>query len=80
MYDIRTAIIAIMFIFNHDLILHGINSWGIAILIFTMACIGNFAFAAATQGWFTHKNAWYELPVLLAIPFKMSLNGVGTKR
>ncbi len=71
LYDIRTALIAIMFIFNHDLILHGINSWSIAILIFTMACIGNFAFAAATQGWFTHKNAWYEFPILLSIPILM---------
>jgi TRAP-type uncharacterized transport system fused permease subunit len=71
LYDIRTALIAFMFIFNHDLILHGINSWSIAILIFAMACIGNFAFAAATQGWFTHKNAWYELPILLTIPFIM---------
>jgi TRAP transporter 4TM/12TM fusion protein len=71
LYDIRTALIAIMFIFNHDLILHGINSWSIAILIFTMACIGNFAFAAATQGWFTYKNVWYELPILLSIPLIM---------
>ncbi|MDT8395348.1 MAG: TRAP transporter permease [bacterium] len=71
LYDIRTALIAIMFIFNHDLILDGINSWSIAILIFVMACVGNFAFAAATQGWFTHKNAWYELPVLLSIPLIM---------
>jgi TRAP transporter 4TM/12TM fusion protein len=67
MYDIRTALIAIMFIFNHDLILYNINSWGLAILIFTMACVGNFAFAAATQGWFTHKNSWFELPFFLLV-------------
>ncbi|MGD8353487.1 MAG: TRAP transporter permease [Pseudomonadota bacterium] len=71
LYDIRTAIIAIMFIFNHDLILDGIDSWGIAILIFIMACIGNFSFAAATQGWFTHRNEWYEIPLMLAVTFIM---------
>ena len=86
MYDIRTAMIAIMFIFNHDLILHGINSWGMAILIFAMACVGNFAFAASTQGWFTHKNIWYEIPFFLLVTFLMmqpgyaaSITGIGNK-
>jgi TRAP transporter 4TM/12TM fusion protein len=71
LYDIRTALIAFMFIFNHDLILHNINNWGIAILIFSMACIGNFSFAAATQGWFVCRNRWYEIPFLLIVPFIM---------
>ena len=76
LYDIRTAIIAFMFIFNHDLILHNINSWGLAILIFTMACIGNFSFAAATLGWFISKNKWYEVPILLAVTFIMMQPGI----
>jgi TRAP transporter 4TM/12TM fusion protein len=71
MYDIRTAIIAFMFIFNHDLILHNINSWGLAVLIFSMACIGNFAFASATQGWFICRNRWYEIPFMLLVTFIM---------
>lgn len=69
MYDIRTAMIAFMFIFNHDLILDNINSWWLAGLIFIMACVGNFAFASATQGWLMHKNRWYELPFLLLVTF-----------
>ena len=76
MYDIRTAMIAFMFIFNHDLILHNINSWGLAILIFSMACIGNFAFAAATQGWFVCRNRWYEIPFMLMVTFIMMQPGV----
>jgi len=75
LYDIRTAMIAFMFIFNHDLILHNINSWGLAILIFLTACIGNFAFASATQGWFTHRNAWYEVPFFLLVAFVMMQPG-----
>ena len=71
LYDIRTAMIAFMFIFNHDLILHNINSWGLAILIFSMACIGNFSFAAATQGWFICRNRWYEIPFMLFVAFVM---------
>jgi TRAP-type uncharacterized transport system fused permease subunit len=67
MYDIRTAILPFMFIFNSDLILHNINSWPQGLLIFAMACVGNFAFASATQGWFVAKNRFYELPLFLAV-------------
>jgi TRAP transporter 4TM/12TM fusion protein len=77
LYDIRTALIAFMFIFNYDLILHNINSWGLGLLIFVMACIGNFAFASGTQGWVTWKNKWYEIPfLLLVVPFLMMQPGV----
>ena len=67
MYDIRTAILPFMFIFNADLILHNINSWSQAILIFIMACIGNFAFASATQGWFVAKVKIWEIPLFLSV-------------
>jgi len=71
MYDIRTAILPFMFIFNHDLILHGINSWSQGLLIFAMACVGNFAFASATQGWFITRNRFYEVPLFLAVTLIM---------
>ena len=71
MYDIRTAILPFMFIFNSDLILHNINSWPQGILIFIMACIGNFAFASATQGWFVAKNRFWELPLFLLVAFTL---------
>lgn len=67
MYDIRTAILPFMFIFNSDLILHNISSWPQALLIFFMACIGNFAFASATQGWFITRNKIWEIPLLLSV-------------
>ncbi|HGY10837.1 MAG TPA: TRAP transporter permease, partial [Desulfobacterales bacterium] len=67
MYDIRTAILPFMFIFNSDLILHNINSWPQGILIFLMACIGNFAFASATQGWFVAGNKIWEIPLFLSV-------------
>jgi len=71
MYDIRTAILPFMFIFNSDLILHNIYSWPLAILIFAMACLGNFAFASATQGWFVAKNRFYEIPFFLFVTLVM---------
>ena len=69
MYDIRTAILPFMFIFNTDLILHNVTSWAQGLLIFAMACIGNFAFASATQGWFVARNRVWELPLFLLVTF-----------
>jgi TRAP transporter 4TM/12TM fusion protein len=65
MYDIRTAILPFVFIFNTDLILHGINSWGQGLLIFIATCFGCFAFASATQGWLADRNRWHECLLLL---------------
>jgi TRAP transporter 4TM/12TM fusion protein len=71
MYDIRTAILPFMFIFNSDLILHNINSWTQGLLIFAMACLGNFAFASATQGWFVARNKFYEIPLFLFVTLNL---------
>ena len=68
-YDIRTAILPFMFIFNTELILHNVFSWSQGILIFVMTCFGNFAFASATQGWFYAKNKIWEIPLFLAVAF-----------
>ncbi len=66
LYDMRTAIIPFMFVFNPDLILHHINSWSLGILIFIMAVFAAFAFTSVLQGWLLTKNKWYEIPFLLA--------------
>ena len=71
MYDIRTAILPFMFIFNSDLILHKISSWPQGLLIFAMACVGNFAFASATQGWFLARNRFYEIPLFLCVTLSL---------
>ena len=65
LYDLRTAVIPFMFIFNAELILHGIDNFPQALLIFTMAVLGAFAFTNAVQGWFITKNKWYEAPLFL---------------
>lgn len=65
LYDLRTSIIPFMFVFNPDLILYQINSWGLGIGIFLMAVLGAFAFTSAIQGWFITSNRWYEIPPLL---------------
>jgi len=64
-YDLRTAVIPFMFVFNAELILFGVRNIGQALLIFTMAVFGAFAFANAVQGWFIVKNKIYEMPLFL---------------
>ncbi len=70
-YDIRTAILPFMFIFNHELLLIGVNNVPQALLVTVTAGIGAVAFVSATQGWFATANRWYEVPVLLAVTLIM---------
>ena len=65
-YDLRTTVIPFAFIFNTDLLLHGVNSWMHGLWIFLTALIGAFLFTSLLQGRFLRKNRWYEMPMLLA--------------
>ena len=69
LYDIRTSCIAFMFVFNPELILHNINNWPQAILIFVMSLIGMSSFECFAQGWCLIKNKVYEIPFFLAACF-----------
>ncbi len=69
LYDIRTSIIAFMFVFNPELILYTITSWPQALLIFAMALIGMSSFECAAQGWCLTKNKAYEIPLFLLVAF-----------
>ena len=64
-YDIRTALLPFMFIFNTDLLLIGITSLWHVLTIFITSILAMFAFAALTQNWFIARNRIYE-SVLLA--------------
>ena len=69
LYDIRTSCIAFMFVFNPELILHGIHSWPRALLLFAMALVGMSAFECFAQGWCYTKNRWHDIPFFLAAAF-----------
>ncbi len=66
LYDLRTAVIPFMFVFNPELVMVNINNIFQVILVFAMAILGAFAFTNAVQGWFITKNKWYEIPLFLA--------------
>lgn len=64
-YDLRTAVIPFMFVFNGELLLQGVDSFGRAMLIFGAATIGSLSFTSAAQGWGAAKNKWFEFPFFL---------------
>jgi TRAP transporter 4TM/12TM fusion protein len=64
-YDVRTAIIPFMFMFNTNILLFGITSWGVACLILVMTALGACAFASAVQGWCFGRNGMWDTFLLL---------------
>ena len=70
-YSLRTGILPIVFIFNPELLLIGIeNFWhGITVVLTSLAAI--LIFTAATQGWFVNKLKWYEIVAFLLISMSL---------
>lgn len=68
-YDIRTAILPFMFIFNTQLLLMGIDSIWHLMLTIISSVIAMLIFSAATQGWWFTKNKWWETIALLVLTF-----------
>lgn len=69
-YDIRTALLPFLFIFNTELLLIDV-SWPKAIFVFCVAVVAMMLFAAATQGWFLTKNRIWESVALLLVAFSL---------
>ena len=70
-YDIRTAILPFMFLFNTDLLLIGIDNVFQGLWIFTTALVAMLAFAALTQNYFLLRNKWYEAVLLGVVTFSL---------
>ena len=71
LYDIRTSVIAFLFVFNPELLLFNVETWTHGILIFVMALVAMMAFENFAQGWCLVKNKWYELPFFLMVSFTL---------
>lgn len=69
-YDIRTALLPFMFIFNTDLLLIDVGLWK-AVLVFAVSLTAMLVFAAATQGYFIARNRIWETVALLFIAFML---------
>ena len=66
-YSLRTGILPIVFLFNHELLLIGVDSIWQALLVIITSLIGILVFTAATQQWFINKLRWYEIIAFLII-------------
>ena len=71
MYDIRTAILPFMFIFNTELLMIGIESWYHLLVTVVIAITAIMLFAAATQGYFIVRCRKWEIVALLLIAFTL---------
>lgn len=67
LYDIRTAILPFVFIFNPELLLIGVDNWFHGITVFVVSLTAIFCFGSVTQGWFIVKVKWYESLLLLTV-------------
>ena len=64
-YSLRTGILPIVFLFNHELLLIGIDNFWHALLVIVTSLIGILIFTSATQGWFFSKLKIYEIFIFL---------------
>ena len=69
-YDVRTAILPFLFIFNTDLLLIDV-SFAKAVFVFIIAVIAMLLFAAATQNWFLTRSRLWESGALLLVAFTL---------
>ena len=70
-YSLRTGILPIVFLFNHELLLMGIENFFHAIIVIITSLTGILIFTSATQGWFFNKLRWYEILVFLFISLSL---------
>jgi TRAP transporter 4TM/12TM fusion protein len=66
-YSLRTGVLPIVFIFNHELLLIGIENIWHGLLVIATSLIGILIFTSATQGWFFSKLKFYEIIIFLVI-------------
>ncbi len=68
LYDIRTAILPVVFIFNPTLLLIGVDNVWHGLLIFVASLLAILSFASLTQNWILVKNRlWESLALVLVI-------------
>ena len=70
-YSLRTGILPIVFLFNHELLLIGIENIWHALTVIVTSLVGILVFTSATQGWFINKLRWYEIIVFLFISISL---------
>ena len=70
-YDIRTAVLPFLFIFNTQLLMIGIDNVFSFVMVVISSIIAILLFAAATQGYWLVKSRWWETLLLLLVAFML---------
>ncbi|MDB4231984.1 TRAP transporter permease [Candidatus Pelagibacter sp.] len=70
-YSLRTGILPIVFLFNHELLLIGIENVWHGLLVITTSLIGILVFTSATQAWFINRLRWHEIIIFLLISISL---------
>ena len=68
-YDIRTAILPFIFIFNTEILMIGVGTWYHLLIVISASVFAMLVFAAATQQYMLTKNRIWETVTLLFIAF-----------
>ena len=66
LYDIRTAVLPFIFIFNTELLLINVTSWAHGILVFVVSLLALLCFCSVTQNWLLIRLRWGETILLIA--------------
>ena len=70
-YEMRTAILPLVFIYNHQLLLIGVDSWWHLIIVVTGSLIGMLMFVSVTQQIFISRSRIWESAILLLACFML---------
>ena len=70
-YSLRTGILPIVFLFNHEILLIGVENIWHALVVIITSLVGILVFTSATQGWFINKLKWYEIVIFLIISLSL---------
>ena len=70
-YSLRTGILPIVFLFNHELLLIGVENIWHALVVIITSLVGILVFTAATQRWFFNRLRWYEIIIFLIISISL---------
>ena len=60
-YSLRTGVLPIVFLFNHELLLIGIENIWHALTVISTSLIGILVFTSATQAWMFSRLKWFEI-------------------
>ena len=70
-YSLRTGVLPIVFLFNHELLLIGIENIWHALLVISTSLIGILVFTSATQAWMFSRLKWHEILIFLIISISL---------